>query len=105
MVRYGGEVFEWRVRKMLADFFKIKTGDILLFGITNKALGKHKFIVYLAKDNKLHVNAEFKKNKNDIYSCCKYYDRELCGSLEEYLKLTVLEIEEKAYGAFMDGAR
>ena len=38
---------QWRsfsVGKMYADFFKIKIGDILLFGITHKPFGEHKFM-------------------------------------------------------------
>lgn len=43
--------------------------------------------------------------KSGVYKCVIYYDRKLCDTVEQFEKLTVAEIESKAYGSYMDGAR
>lgn len=89
-------------------FFKIRKENIILLGTTHKPLGEHSFIVYADEKNenrKIRVNTDFSESSNGIFSCCKYYDRGLCYNIEDFRKMTIEEIEQQAYGSWMDGAR
>lgn len=100
---------------MLVDFcgdddmaaeFKVKESDVFLRGITHMTRGSHKFIVYVGdKDGRVHINTDFSEREKGVYICCGYYDRILCESRDEYLQMTISDIEGQAYGSFMDGAR
>lgn len=66
-----------------------------------------KYVIYINENDsrrKIRVNTYFKKYDDKI-SLCKYYDRGLCDTMEEYEKLDLHYIESQAYGAWMDGAR
>lgn len=43
--------------------------------------------------------------EGNVIQLCKYYDRGLCDTLEEYTKLEMSFVERQAYGSWMDGAR
>ncbi len=87
-------------------FFKIPEENILMFSTTRDTLCNHSFIVYI--DNlkgDIRVNADFRKSDSGNYICCKLYDRPLCNTVSDFKKMTTEEIENQAYGAYMDGAR
>lgn len=92
----------------MADFFEVEEKNIILYGITHKPLGEHRFIVYLNENHNqycIRVNTDYHEIRSGIYKCCTYYDRGLCNTIKEYRSLTVEAIERQAYGSWMDGAR
>lgn len=66
-----------------------------------------KYVIYVnpkASGRKIRVNTDYYKNEN-VLKLCRYYDRGLCNTIEEYENLTLEDIESQAYGSWMDGAR
>lgn len=89
---------------MQDDFFEVSASAVLMQGVTHPPRCDHAFIVYW-NGGCIHVNTYFRLTKKDVYTCCKYYDRKLCNTIEEYHALTADAIESQAYGSYMDGAR
>lgn len=88
----------------MEHYFNIMTKNVILQGITIRS--QHTYIVYLHEETQsIHVNAFYQNGKKGGYRCCSHYDRWLCDTVEQYLSLTMQEIESQAYGAWMDGAR
>ena len=66
-----------------------------------------KYVVYYnikEKGQTIHINTYYIV-EGDVINLCKYYDRRLCDTIEEYKRLDESYIESQAYGSWMDGAR
>lgn len=66
-----------------------------------------KYVIYYNPEEtrqKVRINTDYYQNEN-VMMLCKYYDRGLCDTVEEYEKLDLKYIESQAYGSWMDGAR
>ncbi len=86
----------------MGAYFKIPEENILMFSSTRE----HSFIVYInICKGDIRVNADFRKSDDGKYICCSFYDRPLCNTVSNFEKMTTEEIENQAYGAYMDGAR
>lgn len=83
---------------------EVSSEDILLTGRTFERWGKRNFIVYSA-ENGIFVNTDYYEISRGVYICSSSYNRKLCDTKEEFLKISVEKIEIQAYGAYMDGAR
>ncbi len=74
---------------------------------TEKRFCDKKYVVYININDpkqKVHINTEYFK-ENNVIKLCKYYDRGLCDTVEEYERLNIRYIEAQAYGSWMDGAK
>lgn len=84
----------------------IKPEMIILKGVTTQAtLGNKHYIVYQADDGVSITGNDFEwgpKNNNVIIPVS--YTRRLAKSLEDFYRISMSEIENQAYGAYMDGA-
>ncbi len=89
---------------MLSDYFTIHRNKVIETGMTTPPRGRHEYIIYETKTGEIRVNTYF-RIKDDQYKCCRYYDRHIADSYEEYKKLSHDIIESQAYGSWMDGAR
>lgn len=66
-----------------------------------------KYVIYVntaESRQKIRINTDYYKSDNKI-KLCKYYDRGLCNTIEEFRNLSLEYIESQAYGSWMDGAR
>ena len=66
---------------------------------------EYPYLVYRAQSGEIRVNTYFNEKSDNEYECCKYYDRHLSNSMEEYERLSKEEFENQVYGSWMDGAR
>lgn len=90
----------------MSAYFTLHEKDIILKGKTKRIDEGLKYIVYLdPSTQEIRINTEFRSDEADTYSCCKYYDRMLCRTIEEFNEITMQRIESQAYSSWMDGAR
>ena len=91
----------------MSDFIEIPIENIIVESqTTTPGFCNTKYVVYFDESNpknKVRVNTHYFANGNTM-SLCKYYDRGLCNTVEEYKTLDISYIESQAYGAWMDGA-
>ncbi|SDA11802.1 hypothetical protein SAMN02910447_00479 [Ruminococcus sp. YE71] len=85
----------------MGAYFKITAAAVIGQGC---AQGEHNYIVYENGRGEIHVNAMFRL-QGGTFTCCTYYDRYLCADRKALKTLTKQQINDTAYGAFMDGAR
>lgn len=93
---------------IMNDFIKISLDKVIKEGQTTvSGYCDKKYVVYYNekdKRQKIHINTYYFV-KNNVIELCRYYDRWLCDTIEDYNKLDVNYIESQAYGSWMDGAR
>ena len=66
-----------------------------------------KYVIYYNPKEarqKVRINTDYYQSDNTMM-LCKFYDRGLCYTMEEYEKLDLKYIESQAYGSWMDGTR
>lgn len=93
---------------MYRNYIIVKKEDIVTSGVTGESFGKHRYLVYVSPEErnwKIRMNAEFYEDDDGNYICCSSYERGICRTVEEFRSMTTEEIENEAYGAYMDGAR
>jgi hypothetical protein len=92
----------------MSDFDEIPIDNVIARAQTTfKGYCDKQYIIYLnleSSGNKIRINTYYLE-KNDKIMLCKYYDRGLCNTMEEYYNLDISYIESQAYGSWMDGAR
>ena len=95
----------------MSDFIEIPAENIIEESQTeNPNYNNIHYIVYLNPADprrKIHINAYYRPYGKKV-RICRYYDRGLCDTLEEYQQLRSFsrnDIESQASGAYMDGAR
>lgn len=92
----------------MRDFIELPMDKIIKESqTTGKGFGDKKYVVYININDprqKVRINTYYLK-ENNVIKLCKYYDRGLCDTIEEYERLSIRYIETQAYGSWMDGAR
>lgn len=92
----------------MSDFVKLPLDKVIKEGqtIEPRYCDKQYVVYFNAKEKrqKVRINTYYLKEDN-VIKLCRYYDRGLCDTIEEYEKLDSRYIEEQAYGSWMDGAR
>lgn len=92
----------------MIDFIKISLDNVMKEAqTTDPRYCDKKYVVYYnanEKGKKVRINTYYNVEGDGI-NLCKYYDRGLCDTIEEYKKLDQSYIESQAYGSWMDGAR
>ncbi len=92
----------------MSDFIKIPIENVIREGQTvTSGYCDKKYVIYFnkkGKGKKARINTYFLV-ENNMIELCKYYDRGLCDTIEDYHKLDIDYIERQAYGSWMDGAR
>ena len=90
------------------NYIEITQENIIKESVTTKTgYCDKKYIIYINENDKrqkVRVNTNYHRVDN-IFKLCRYYDRGLCDSMEEYANLSLEYIEIQAYGSWMDGAR
>lgn len=89
------------------DWFIVKVENYIDKGIVTLWSFKqdYPYLVYRAQSGEVRVNTYFKEKSENEYECCKYCDRLLTNSIEEYERLSKKDFESQVYGSWMDGAR
>lgn len=82
--------------------------NIIIQGITHDPWSSHPYIVYFNDQNgqeHIDVCTWYIESEDGYFECNIHYTRRLCNTLEDMRNLTYLDIENQAYGSWMDGAR
>ncbi len=90
----------------MRDFIELPMDKIIKESqMTEKGFCDKKYVVYININDprqKVRINTYYLKGNNAI-KLCKYYDRGLCDTIEEYERLNIRYIEAQVYGSWMDG--
>lgn len=90
------------------DFIKIGIENIIKESqTTDPRYCDKKYVIYYNKKEKrekIRINTYYYNDGKKI-KLCRYYDRGLCNTMDEYKNLDLQYIESQAYGSWMDGAR